>query len=158
MMFNMVLVSPEIPPNTGNVGRSILATGGKLHLVRPLGFSLDDRNLRRAGLDYWEDIDVTVWESLNDIVAQVPAEKLHFLSTRGKYRYDQHTYRPGDWFILGNESRGLDPDLLARHEERTFHIPMSNLSVRSLNLSSAAAVVLYEALRQNGFGGRGGAA
>ncbi len=158
MMFNLVLISPEIPPNTGNVGRSILATGGKLHLVKPLGFKLDDYHLRRAGLDYWEDIDLTVWEGLDDIVAQVPAEKLHFFSTRGKHRYDRHQYRSGDWFLFGNESRGIDPAVLALHADRTFHIPMSNLAVRSLNLSSSAAVVLFEALRQNGFGAPGGAA
>ncbi len=151
-MFNVVLVSPEIPPNTGNVARSVFATGGKLHLVKPLGFSLDDYHLRRAGLDYWEEIPVTVWESLDDLLRGVPAEAVHFFSTRGEVRYDKADYRPGDWLVFGSESLGLPPDLLERHRGRTRHIPMGNLAVRSLNLSSAAAVALFEALRQNGFG------
>ena len=154
-MFNIVLVSPEIPPNTGNVARSVFATGGSLHLVRPLGFSLDDRYLRRAGLDYWEEIPLTVWDHLGELFERVPAEQLHLFSARGAVRYDAVRYRPGDWLVFGNESRGLEPDLLAFHAERTRHIPMGNLAVRSLNLSSAASVALFEALRQNGFGAAG---
>ncbi len=151
-MFNVVLVSPEIPPNTGNVARSVFATGGKLHLVKPLGFSLDDYHLRRAGLDYWEDIAVNLWESLDELIRDLSVETIHFFSTRGAVRYDKALYRPGDWLVFGNESRGLSPDLLDKCKERTRYIPMKNLLVRSLNLSSAAAVVLFEALRQNDFG------
>ncbi len=151
-MFQIVLVNPEIPPNTGNVARSVFAVGAQLHLVKPVGFSLDDYHLRRAGLDYWEEIPVTLWESFDALLAAVPVERLHLFSTRGRVRYDRAVYRPGDWLIFGSESRGLPPDLLDRYAERTRYLPMENLAVRSINLSSAAAVALFEALRQNDFG------
>jgi len=155
-MFNVVLVQPEIPPNTGNVARSAFATDAALHLVEPIGFLLDDYHLRRAGLDYWEDIRVIVWKSLDELLTPITAERVHLFSTRGLVRYDRAAYRPGDWLIFGSESRGLSPDLLDRYRDRTRYIPMTNLAVRSLNLASAVAVVLFEALRQNDFGfGRG---
>ncbi len=150
-MFNVALIHPEIPQNTGNIGRSVLAWNGYLHLVKPIGFSLDDRYLRRAGLDYWEQLKVRVWDSPEALLEQIPADTMHLYSTRGEIRYDKAVYRPGDWLIFGSESRGIEPSLLQKYSRQTRYLPMQNLNVRSINLSSAAAIALFEALRQNDF-------
>ena len=146
-MFNVVLVEPEIPPNTGNVGRLCLATGSTLHLVKPLGFSLDDRQLKRAGLDYWEDVDVKVWDSAPELMeAKVPEDRCFFVTTKSKRPCWDVEFRPGDYLIFGRETKGLPEPLLEANRERCITIPMHG--TRSLNLATAVAIVLFEAVRQ----------
>jgi tRNA (cytidine/uridine-2'-O-)-methyltransferase len=156
-MFNVVLVEPEIPPNTGNVGRLCLATGSTLHLIKPLGFSLDDRQLQRAGLDYWKEVEVRVWESLAEFQAaqegvrggrpQLQDARYFFVTTKSQRRYYDVQFAPGDFLVFGRETRGLPEPLLAANAERTITIPMRG--TRSLNLATAVAIVLFEAVRQN---------
>lgn len=148
-MFNLVLVSPEIPHNAGAAGRLCLATGSVLHLVHPLGFSLDDKHVRRAGLDYWKDVQVRVWESLDDLLAAIPADRAFFLSTKGRAPLWETHFQPGDYLICGCETRGLPESVLRAHRDRVLRIPMVEQGTRSLNLATAAAIVLYEAWRQN---------
>ncbi|HLW35276.1 MAG TPA: tRNA (cytidine(34)-2'-O)-methyltransferase [Chthoniobacterales bacterium] len=146
-MFNVVLVEPEIPPNTGNAGRLCLATGSTLHLVKPLGFSLDDRQLKRAGLDYWEDVDVKVWDSLPALLqAKSPQSRCFFVTTKSKQACWDVQFRPGDYFVFGRETKGLPESLLAAHPGSCITIPMRG--TRSLNLATAVAIVLFEAVRQ----------
>ena len=147
-MFNLVLVSPEIPHNAGAAGRLCLATGSTLHLVKPLGFSLQDKYVRRAGLDYWKDVRVRLWDSLEELLATTPPERVWFLTTKGETAYWDRSYRPGDYFICGCETRGLPESVLAAHRKRLIRIPMQQGATRSLNLATAAAIVLYEAARQ----------
>jgi tRNA (cytidine/uridine-2'-O-)-methyltransferase len=149
-----VLVEPEIPQNTGNVARTCALTGSVLHLVRPLGFSLEDRYLRRAGLDYWGQVEVKVWDSFAELQqALAPAAgRTHLATTRAQRLYTEVRYGPHDVLVFGRETTGLPAALLEAHPECTVRIPMRPLG-RSLNLSNAVAVVLYEALRQNGFPG-----
>jgi tRNA (cytidine/uridine-2'-O-)-methyltransferase len=155
MAFNLILYQPEIPPNTGNIMRLCANVGATLHLIEPLGFSLDDRLLRRAGLDYREWAEVRVHGSLPDCLADIPLPRVFALSTKGQVRYDAPAYQPGDCFLLGPETRGLPRDLLAGlPAERRLRLPMMPGN-RSLNLSNAAAVVLFEAWRQLGFSGAG---
>jgi tRNA (cytidine/uridine-2'-O-)-methyltransferase len=147
-MFHVVLVEPEIPPNTGNVGRLCLAAGAHLHLIRPLGFSLDDRALRRAGLDYWHEVKVTVWESFAALQAAQPRDaRWFFLTTKATRVYWDAEFRAGDFLVFGRETKGLPESLLAAHPERCLTIPMPG-STRSLNLATSVGIVLYEALRQ----------
>jgi tRNA (cytidine/uridine-2'-O-)-methyltransferase len=146
-MFHVVLVEPEIPPNTGNVGRLCLAAGAHLHLVRPLGFSLDDRAVRRAGLDYWQDVPVTLWDSLADLQATHGSARFFFLTTKTTRLYWNAAYADGDFLVFGRETKGLPEAVLASNVERCLTIPMSN-QTRSLNLATAVGIVLYEALRQ----------
>ena len=147
-MLNVVLVEPEIPPNTGNVGRLCLATGARLHLVKPLGFSLDDRAVRRAGLDYWRDVDVKVWDSLDDLFAAAGADaRFFFLTTKAKRAYWDAQFRDGDFLVFGRETKGLPESLLAARADSCVTIPMPG-STRSLNLATAVGIVLYEAVRQ----------
>jgi len=147
-MFHIVLVEPEIPPNTGNVGRLCLAAGAHLHLIQPLGFSLDDRALRRAGLDYWHEVKVTVWESLAALQAAQPQEaRWFFLTTKATRAYWDAEFRAGDFLVFGRETKGLPESLLAAHPERCLTIPMPG-STRSLNLATSVGIVLYEAMRQ----------
>jgi tRNA (cytidine/uridine-2'-O-)-methyltransferase len=146
-MFNVVLVEPEIPPNTGNVGRLCLATKSTLHLVKPLGFSLDDRQLKRAGLDYWEDVDVKTWDSLDAFIqAKQSGERYFFVTTKNKRPYWDVQFRPGDFLIFGRETKGLPENLLAANEPGCITIPM--VGTRSLNLATAVGIVLFEAIRQ----------
>jgi tRNA (cytidine/uridine-2'-O-)-methyltransferase len=153
-MFNVVLVEPEIPPNTGNVGRLCLATKSTLHLVKPLGFSLDDRQLKRAGLDYWADVDLKVWDSFDALWKTKGANDRHFLvTTKTKRAYWDVQFRPGDFLIFGRETKGLPEDLLAANEPDCITIPMEG--GRSLNLATAAGIVLYEAIRQQRRGQNG---
>ena len=148
-MFNVVLVEPEIPPNTGNIARLCLAADAHLHLVGPLGFSLDDKYLRRAGMDYWEQVRVTVWENWDAIYAAHLAHSRHFLLTTKTDRpYYEEDFEPGDFLVFGRETRGLPESLLASAgRKRLLTIPMAP-AARSLNLATAAGIVLFEALRQ----------
>ncbi len=147
--MNIVLVEPEIPPNTGNVGRLCAATRSTLHLVRPLGFRVDDRTLKRAGLDYWQYLDWKVWDGLDEVRAAAPPEaRFFFVTTRSRRPYTEVRYRPGDYLVFGRETAGLPQALLDANPESTVTIPMYHESVRSLNLATSVAVVLYEALRQ----------
>jgi len=151
-MFNIVLVEPEIPPNTGNIGRLCLATGSTLHLVKPLGFSVDDRALKRAGLDYWKEVDVRLWDSFQDLqAAQGLPERVFFLTTRSDRAYWDIQFRPGDFLVFGRETRGLPEKLLAANAGQLLTIPMRG--TRSLNLATAVAIVLFEAVRQQRHGG-----
>lgn len=146
-MLNVVLYRPEIPPNTGNIGRLCHASGSALHLVEPLGFSLDDRSLRRAGLDYWHELNPRLWENFEAFRATVPeSARVYFLTTKSDRRYWDATFRDGDYLVFGPETCGLPESLLERHPEDCLTIPQ--IAGRSLNLSTAAGIVLYEALRQ----------
>lgn len=147
-MFNVVLVEPEIPPNTGNIGRLCVATGSHLHLVKPLGFSIEDRELKRAGLDYWPDLKFSVWESFADLQdAQAADTRFFFLTTKSKRCFWDESFRSGDFLVFGRESKGLPETLLAENAASCLTIPMPG-PTRSLNLSSSVAAVLYEAMRQ----------
>jgi tRNA (cytidine/uridine-2'-O-)-methyltransferase len=148
--FHVVLVAPEIPQNTGTTARLCAATDTRLHLVGPLGFSLEDRYLRRAGLDYWPHVDLEVhvdWEAFR---ARHRTARLRLFSAKARRSYTSVRYPRGDFLVFGGETRGLPEHLLAQHEEETLRIPMQGTKVRSLNLANAAAIVLYEALRQLG--------
>ena len=150
-MFNIVLVEPEIPPNTGNVGRLCLATKSTLHLVKPLGFSLDDRQLKRAGLDYWEEVDLKIWDSLEVLLdAKGRGDRYFFLTTKTDRAYWDVRFKPGDFLVFGRETKGLPEKLLAENEPACIAIPMH--STRSLNLATAIGIVLFEAIRQRHFG------
>ena len=147
-MINVVLVEPEIPPNTGNVGRLCLATGAHLHLVKPLGFSLEDKALKRAGLDYWADVKVSLWESFEALqAAQTPGTRFFYLTTKTKRAYWDATFESGDFLVFGRETKGLPEPLLASNADRCLTIPMPG-STRSLNLATSVGIVLYEAVRQ----------
>jgi tRNA (cytidine/uridine-2'-O-)-methyltransferase len=146
-VFNVVLIEPEIPPNTGNIGRLCLATASTLHLVKPLGFSIDDRELKRAGLDYWKEVDVELWDSFEGLrQAQKPDARSFFLTTKSNRVYYDVCFQPGDFFVFGRETKGLPEALLAAHPEQLLTIPMQG--TRSLNLATAVAIVLFEAVRQ----------
>ncbi len=152
--FHIVLVEPEIPANTGNISRTCALTGCKLHLVEPLGFSIDDRMLKRAGLDYWDHLDVEVHPGLEAFLARYSGENMFFATTHGSVRYTEVSYPPGSFLLFGKETRGLPKDLIASHPHTAVRVPMGkDPSLRSLNLSNSVAVVLYEALRQNDFPG-----
>ena len=147
-MLHVVLVEPEIPPNTGNVGRLCLATGAHLHLVQPLGFLIDDRTLKRAGLDYWKDVKVTVWESFAALqAAQSPDARYFFLTTKTDRPYWDTRFRDGDFLVFGRETKGLPEPLLAANRDHLLTIPMTS-QTRSLNLATSVGIVLYEAVRQ----------
>jgi tRNA (cytidine/uridine-2'-O-)-methyltransferase len=147
-MLNIVLVEPEIPPNTGNVGRLCLATGARLHLVKPLGFSLDDRALRRAGLDYWHEVDVTLWDSFDELkVSQAEDARFFLLTTKAVRPYWSQRFADGDFLVFGRETKGLPEAMLAANPDACLAIPMPG-STRSLNLATAVGIVLYEAVRQ----------
>ncbi len=147
--LRVVLVEPEIPPNTGSIARTCAATGSPLHLVQPLGFRIDDRSLKRAGIDYWHLVDVHVHPSLDAFIAQHGDARLHLFSSQAERSYLEAEFQPGDALVFGKESVGLPRELLQRHSERVWGIPTSG-RVRSLNLSNAVAIVVFEALRQNG--------
>jgi tRNA (cytidine/uridine-2'-O-)-methyltransferase len=148
-MFHIVLVEPEIPPNTGNVGRLCLATGGHLHLVKPLGFSIDDRTLKRAGLDYWREVKVTLWDSFADLQTAQPAgARYFFLTTKTTTPYWSAKFREGDFLVFGRETKGLPESLLAANPGSLLTIPMATGQTRSLNLATSVGIVLYEAMRQ----------
>ena len=151
-MMNIVLLEPEIPQNTGNIARTCAATGSMLHLIRPLGFDLDDRYMKRAGLDYWFLMQYRVYDSLQDFMENNPGARCHYATTKAPRSYCEAAYRDGDFLFFGRESRGLPEELLAREYERCVRIPMAP-GARSLNLSNSVAIVVYEALRQQSFPG-----
>jgi len=151
-MFNVVLVEPEIPPNTGNVGRLCLATGSVLHLVKPLGFSLDDRQLKRAGLDYWNEVNLRAWDSFEELQRQQSADaRYFFVTTKSRRAYYETKFQPNDFLVFGRETKGLPEPLLRSNGEGCITIPMRG--TRSLNLATAVAIVLFEAVRQQQMSG-----
>ena len=147
-MFHLILHQPEIPQNTGSIGRLCVSTNSSLHLVHPLGFDTSDYYLRRAGLDYWEKLAPVHYDNWDDFLSRNPARRLWFLSTKGRRLHTQVDYRDGDGLVLGCETKGLPPELIERYRESLVKIPMPGDFHRSLNQAQAAAVVLYEALRQ----------
>lgn len=153
-MLHIVLVEPEIPPNTGNIARTCAATGTRLHLVKPLGFSIDDRSLKRAGLDYWPYVDLEVHESLDDFLAAYAGRRMFLATTKGAKRFTDHAYQDEDMFLFGRETRGLPRPFIEAHKEAAIRIPMSaDTRLRSFNLANSANIILFEALRQLGFPG-----
>jgi tRNA (cytidine/uridine-2'-O-)-methyltransferase len=150
--MHVVLVEPEIPPNTGNVSRTCAVTGTTLHLVEPLGFSIDERQLKRAGLDYWPYLKLHVHKNLQQFIDTLPERNFWLLTTKGKRSYADITYHQDDYLVFGKETAGLPAELLSAYPDRCVRIPMGP-DVRSLNLSNSVAIVLYEALRQQQFPG-----
>lgn len=148
--MHIVLVEPEIPSNTGNIARTCAATGCVLHLIHPLGFSIDDRQLKRAGLDYWHLLDVREYQSIEELWDKHPEGRFFYASTKGGQWYSDVEYGPDDFLVFGKETKGLPRDLLEAHKEKVVRIPIRS-DTRSLNLSNAVAIVVFEALRQNGF-------
>ncbi|MFC4769291.1 tRNA (uridine(34)/cytosine(34)/5-carboxymethylaminomethyluridine(34)-2'-O)-methyltransferase TrmL [Effusibacillus consociatus] len=148
--MHIVLVEPEIPANTGNISRTCAATGISLHLVRPLGFSTDDRQLKRAGLDYWHLLDLHYHDSFAELQAKYPQGRFFFASTKGIKRYTDFTYQKDDFFVFGKETKGLPDDLIQSNLDTCIRIPLVE-GARSLNLSNAVAIVVFEALRQMEF-------
>lgn len=148
--MHIVLVEPEIPSNTGNIARTCACTGATLHLVGPLGFSTSDKYLRRAGLDYWHQLKIYEYDNLQQVWEKYPEGRFFYATTKAQKRYTEHHYLSGDFFVFGKETKGLPSDLISQNQETALRIPMT-ITNRSLNLSNAVAVVLYEALRQTGF-------
>jgi tRNA (cytidine/uridine-2'-O-)-methyltransferase len=152
--LNIVLVEPEIPPNTGNVARLCAATKTRLHLIEPLGFRLDDKQLKRAGMDYWEQVEWHKWPNWTAFTEKIPANaRLWFVESNGPVLYSEAVFQPDDYLVFGRETAGLPKQLLEQNRERWLRIPMFNAESRSLNLSNCAAIVLFDALRQQGFSG-----
>lgn len=152
--MNVVLVEPEIPPNTGNVARLCAATRTTLHLIEPLGFQLTDKHLKRAGMDYWQQVECQIWGSWSEFASSVPADsKLWFIESNGPQRYDEPQFGRNDYLVFGRETLGLPKQLLEQHPHAWLRIPMFNEKSRSLNLSNCVSLVLFEALRQRGFTG-----
>lgn len=152
MSLNIVLYEPEIPQNTGNIGRTCVATGTRLHLIEPLGFRLNEKTVKRAGMDYWQHLDVTRYINYQDFLEKNPGAKIYFASTKAKNLYTQAAFEDDCYIMFGKESGGIPEEILKEHPEQCIRIPMLS-DIRSLNLANSVAVVLYEALRQNGFGG-----
>jgi len=152
MAFHIVLVEPEIPANTGNISRTCAATGSVLHLVRPLGFTIDDKQLKRAGLDYWPSVQIEYHDSFAELVNKYASARFYCASTKASHRYTDRSYSDGDFFVFGKETAGLSTSILEAYEDQLIRIPMTD-KVRSLNLSNSVAIVLYEALRQTSFSG-----
>ncbi|HIV41395.1 MAG TPA: tRNA (cytidine(34)-2'-O)-methyltransferase [Candidatus Mediterraneibacter guildfordensis] len=151
-MLNIVLHEPEIPANTGNIGRTCVAAGARLHLIGPLGFSLSEKALKRAGMDYWKDLDVTVYIDYKDFLEKNPGAKIYMATTKAEKVYTEVSYEPDCYIMFGKESAGIPEEILVENRENCVRIPMME-KIRSLNLGNSAAIVLYEALRQNGFAG-----
>lgn len=151
-MLNIVLHQPEIPANTGNIGRTCCATGTRLHLIEPLGFSLSEKALKRAGMDYWQQLDVTVYEDYEDFLDKNRGAKIYYATTKAPNVYSEAHFEPDCYIMFGKESAGIPEKILVENQDTCIRIPM-NTDIRSLNLSNSVAVVLYEALRQNDFAG-----
>ena len=149
-MLNIVLFEPEIPANTGNIGRTCVATNTRLHLIEPLGFRLNEKNLKRAGMDYWNDLDVTTYINYEDFLEKNPGAKIYMATTKASNVYTEVHYEPDCYIMFGKESGGIREEVLVDHKDDCIRIPMVG-DIRSLNLGNSVAVVLYEALRQNGF-------
>ncbi len=152
MKFNIVLFQPEIPQNTGNIARSCAVTGAALHIIRPMGFTIDDKSLKRAGLDYWDKLDVYYYDSIDELFAKNPQSTFYYCTTKGIKVYSNVLFSEGDFLVFGRETSGLPLAIREAHPKRCIRIPMGE-NLRSLNLSNSVAIVLYEALRQNGFEG-----
>ena len=150
--INIVLCEPEIPQNTGNIARTCAATGASLHLIRPLGFEIDNAKLKRAGLDYWDKLDITFYDGLEDFYAQNPDITVYYFSTKAKHTYSDITYPDDAWIMFGKETKGLPEELLFANPETCVRIPMRD-HLRSLNLSNSVAIAVYEILRQRDFEG-----
>ena len=150
MALNIVLFEPEIPANTGNIGRTCVATGTRLHLIEPLGFRLNEKSIKRAGMDYWEHLDVTRYINFEDFLEKNPDAKIYMATTKGQHVYTEVNYEPDCYIMFGKESAGIPEEILIKHPDNCIRIPMLS-EIRSLNLSNSVAVVLYEALRQNHF-------
>ena len=151
-MFHIVLVEPEIPQNAGNIARTCAATGTHLHMIRPLGFEVSDKYLKRAGLDYWHLVDISYYDSFEELQAKYPENRFFFFTTKATQRHSDVAFRDGDFLVFGKETKGLDEELLLKHKGECLRIPMFE-KARSLNLSNSAAIALYEALRQNDYPG-----
>ena len=150
--LNIVLFEPEIPQNTGNIGRTCVLTNSKLHLIKPLGFRIDDKSLKRAGLDYWPHLDVEVHKSLDDMIKKYPDANIYLSTTKeAKYHHDEVKYKTGDFIVFGRESSGLPEYIRDKYVENRIRVPMIKTTTRSLNLSNTVSIVAYEALRQLGF-------
>ena len=149
-MLNIVLHEPEMPANTGNIGRTCVAAGARLHLIEPLGFSINDKMVKRAGLDYWDKLDVTVYDDFNDFCERNPGAKIYMATTKAHKTYTEVSYELDCYIMFGKESAGIPEEILVDHEDTCVRIPMIG-DIRSLNLSNSVAIVLYEALRQNNF-------
>ena len=148
--LNIVLYEPEIPANTGNIGRTCVATGTRLHLIEPLGFHLDEKSIKRAGMDYWSELDVTTYVNWDDFCEKNPGAKIYMATTKGCHVYTEVSYEPDCYIMFGKESGGIPEEILLENQETAIRIPMIG-DIRSLNLSNSVAIVLYEALRQNNF-------
>ncbi len=148
--LNIVLFEPEIPSNTGNIGRTCVATGTRLHLIEPLGFRLNEKAIKRAGMDYWADLDVTTYVNYQDFLDKNPGAKIYMATTKSRQTYTEVSYEPDCYIMFGKESAGIPEEILVENQENCVRIPMIG-ETRSLNLSNSVAIVLYEALRQNDF-------
>ena len=148
--INIVLLEPEIPANTGNIGRTCAATGSRLHLIEPLGFRLNEKALKRAGMDYWKDLDVTTYINYEDFLEKNPGAKIYMATTKGQHVYSDVKFEPNCYIMFGKESAGIPEEILLEHPNEAIRIPMMG-ETRSLNLANSVSIVLYEALRQNGF-------
>ncbi|MDE5562023.1 MAG: tRNA (uridine(34)/cytosine(34)/5-carboxymethylaminomethyluridine(34)-2'-O)-methyltransferase TrmL [Clostridiales bacterium] len=149
-MFNIVLYQPEIPQNTGNISRTCACTGSALHIIKPMGFEITDKHLKRAGLDYWDKLDLTYYESLEEFFEKTKGGRYFYLSKKASKRYTDIQFKDGDYLIFGKETKGLPEHIVFDNPDTALRIPMAE-GLRSLNLSNTVALVLYEALRQNGF-------
>ena len=149
-MFHIVLVEPEIPQNAGNIARTCAATGTHLHMIRPLGFEVSDKYLKRAGLDYWHLVEICYYDSFEELQEKYPDGKFYFFTTKGRSRHSDARFQDGDFLVFGKETRGLPEELLLKNPDTCLRIPMYG-EARSLNLSNSVAVALYEALRQNDY-------
>ncbi len=149
-MLNIVLLEPEIPANTGNIGRTCVAAGAKLHLIEPMGFEITEKQVKRAGLDYWDKLDYTIYASYEDFLEKNPGAKIYMATTKAKMVYSEADFEEDSYIMFGKESAGIPEEILVHNEKNAIRIPMFG-EIRSLNLSNSVAIVLYEALRQNGF-------
>lgn len=149
-MLNIVLHEPEIPANTGNIGRTCVAANVRLHLIEPLGFRLNEKNLKRAGMDYWNDLNVTTYIDYNDFLEKNPGAKIYMATTKAQKVYTEVQYEPDCYIMFGKESAGIPEEILVDHKDECIRIPMMG-DIRSLNLGNSVAIILYEALRQNDF-------
>lgn len=149
-MLNIVLLEPEIPANTGNIGRTCVAAGARLHLIEPMGFRINEKSVKRAGLDYWDKLDVTIYDNYADFLEKNPGAKIYMATTKAKKKYTDVSFEEDAYIMFGKESAGIPEEILVENQENCIRIPMIG-EIRSLNLSNSAAIVLYEALRQHGF-------
>ena len=150
--MNIVLHEPEIPANTGNIGRTCVATGTSLHLIKPLGFDISDKAVRRAGMDYWKELDLHVYEDFEEFVEKNPGARIYMATTKARKAYTEVEYKGNDFIMFGKESAGIPEEILVKHEDTSVRIPMIG-EIRSLNLSNSVSIILYEALRQQDFEG-----